>query len=177
MKVRCVDCPREVEFRDRPDWKPPRRFRCFACKRARAKARRAARTRRRRSSRDGLAYPTNELKVRTGKTCCEICGLVYTSKSSVVGGVVVPPVRESRHHLIPRRLAVKHGEPDHQDNILSVDAKCHGQCKAVDNLILRGDWVGAVLAARVIHLPLERLQAAAARYGFDISGIVENVRC
>jgi hypothetical protein len=175
--VKCIDCQKEVEFRDFPGRKLPRRFRCFRCKDQRRRKRRAVRVRRRRGVRDGLAYPTNALTVRTGKTACEMCGTEYTRRTTTVDGEKVLPILEHRHHILPRRLAAKSGDPDLPINILSVCGKCHGTLKRIDQAILSSDWIGAVTVARVVHFPLDRLSAAAATYGFHIEDIVERMQC
>lgn len=92
-------------------------------------------------------------------------------------GVTILPVREHRHHIIPKRLAAKNGDPDWPMNILSCDSRCHGMLKRVDQAILRGDWIGAVTVANVVHMPLDRLRDAAAEYGFGISEIVKRMQC
>lgn len=124
-----------------------------------------------------MDYPKIPLRVRTGKIKCEMCSVEYTHKTTIVDDVRVLPISEQRHHIIPRRMAVRHGDPDLLINILSCCSPCHGMAKRVDQAILVNDWIGAVIVARVIHMPLDRLRDAASAYGFYIDNLVEKMQC
>lgn len=164
MKRRCDRCRKLITFRSQI--KLPRKFLCLGCQskaRVARKAERAARHKLKMGVRD-TPYPKTDWKNNRADALnaqCECCGLPYT-----------PRRIEHVHHLTPKRMAAKHGNPDARQNLLSVDFQCHGKLKALDNLILRNDWVGAVAKARELHVPLDRLVEAAHFYGFEIERLV-----
>lgn len=170
VEITCCECPAKRRI---PGWaKVPRRWRCNRCKVRRSMAKRLARAERRKriDGRD-VPYPkTNWVKTRvTAKAdCCRICGKAYREPSCVPGEKPKVVLREHIHHIFPARLAAKHGDPNAKVNRLSCCAGCHGTLKRVDNLIFLNDWIGAIAAAKIAHLPLELLDAAAAHYGFNI---------
>jgi hypothetical protein len=168
VKLRCDKC--RHQFRVHPaitKENRPRKFLCIWCKNQARAVRKAARAARRKLKMDGvrdIPYPKTDWKknrVEALSDHCECCGRAYTKEAI-----------EHVHHLIAKRMAAKFGDCDAAPNKLSVDAECHGRLKALDNLILRNDWVGAVAKARALHVPLERLVAAARFYGFNIERLV-----
>lgn len=187
MKLHCIDCPAKIEIRAPEGAKPPRRWRCNWCKRKRSIARQKARTAKRALLTDrSNPYPETDWKTnRKGSLnpYCQCCGLAYVKKAFILGGVLQERRREGIHHIIPKRMAVKFGNPDVTINLLSACDSCHGSLKALDNLILRNDWLGAVAEARrlgSVRYPqfdgdvVTRLQAAAAHFGFDVSNLCKS---
>lgn len=71
------------------------------------------------------------------------------------------------HHLVPRRLALEHGDPDVRLNQMHLGRKCpcHGRMNRLERAILSADWVTASREFDAMQMPRERVLAAFDYYG------------
>lgn len=79
------------------------------------------------------------------------------------GGVVV-----ATDHIVPRRLAMAHGDPEHGSNQMGLCARHHAfKTSVVEPLIFRARWVEAFRKFSAFGWPMERVREAFKLFGFN----------
>ena len=97
-----------------------------------------------------------EWKQRPRPNKCEVCGRS--------GGTVLD-------HIVPRRLAIQHGDPDVAVNTIALGKRCscHGSKGILERAMLKGDWFTVTQEFLRLQWPRERTVAAFKHFKFDFA--------
>lgn len=74
-----------------------------------------------------------------------------------------------REHIVPRRLARLHGDPDDPRNLIWVVPSINGQKARLEQAMLKGDWLTVTSEFRRLAYDRDRTLAALRLYGLHFA--------